>query len=242
MYNRKKSEAICMDHEKIMIVDDDNEIRELLHTMLVNEGYDVIEADCGERALELVDDKVDLVVLDIMMPGMSGLKVCSKLREKYNMPILFLTAKGMDSDLTMGFSCGGDDYVVKPFSFSELLARIKGLLRRYKVYSGKKKQAANEVYEYKNIVINAQYNEVKKDGEDVNLSEIEYQMLKLMIKYRGKIFTMQNLYESVWNEPYLASSANTIMAHIRKLRVKLEDDPQKPQIIKTVWGKGYRVE
>ena len=97
-----------MDHEKIMIVDDDNEIRELLHTMLVNEGYDVIEADCGERALELVDDKVDLVVLDIMMPGMSGLKVCSKLREKYNMPILFLTAKGMDSDLTMGFSCGGD--------------------------------------------------------------------------------------------------------------------------------------
>ncbi len=227
---------------KILIVDDDEEIRELIDALLTGEGYEIIQSPDGKQALSTIDNTFDLIILDIMMPEMSGYKVCSKIRENYNIPILFLTAKGMDSDLTMGFSVGGDDYLTKPFSFSELLARVKGLLRRYHTYNGKYCGLQDNYYAYDNLCVNNKYNEVKKNDIELNLTEIEYQILKKLIEYRGKIFTMCNLYESVWKEPYFNASANTIMAHIRKLRVKIEDDPQNPQIIKTVWGKGYRIE
>lgn len=177
-----------------------------------------------------------------MMPGISRYKTCSKIRETSTVPILFLTAKGLDSDLTMGFSVGGDDYITKPFSFAELLARVKGLIRRYNSYKNNTAQTENEYYIYGNIKVHNKYNEVYKDGEELNLTELEYQLLKKLISNRGRIFTMENLYEGVWNEQYFTSSSNTVMAHIRKLRVKIEDDPQNPKIVKTVWGKGYRIE
>ena len=231
-----------MEKSKILIVDDDSEIRELIDALLTGEGYLIRQASNGKQALNIIDSSFDLVILDIMMPEMSGYKVCSAIRENYNTPILFLTAKSMDSDLTMGFSVGGDDYLTKPFSFSELLARVKGLLRRYHTYSGKSADMQDEYYVYDTIYVHSQFNQVLKDGAELNLTEIEYQILKKLLSHKGRIFTMQNLYESVWNEPYFSTSANTVMAHIRKLRVKIENDPQKPEIIKTVWGKGYRIE
>lgn len=231
-----------MEKSKILIVDDDSEIRELIDALLTGEGYSIRQASDGKQALSIIDSSFDLVILDIMMPEMSGYKVCSEIRENYNTPILFLTAKSMDSDLTMGFSVGGDDYLTKPFSFSELLARVKGLLRRYHTYNGKSSDMQDEYYIYGTLNVHSKFNQVLKDGTELNLTEIEYQILKKLISHRGRIFTMQNLYESVWNEPYFSTSANTIMAHIRKLRVKIENNPQKPEIIKTVWGKGYRIE
>lgn len=227
----------------ILIVDDDEEIRDLIETLLMNEGYTIWQAENGEQAITLMNADVDLVILDVMMPRITGYKVCRIIRESYNTPVLFLTAKGMDSDLTIGYSCGGDDYLTKPFSSAELLARIKGLLRRYQVYMGKESDAKKDTYLLcGDLKVHPAFNEVFKADKELNLTEIEYQLLCLMLQYRGKIFTMQNLYESVWNEPFLSSSANTVMVHIRKLRAKIEDDPKASNMVKTVWGKGYRVE
>ena len=226
----------------ILIVDDDAEIRELLELLLSGEGYAVRQAENGEAALAMLDAGIDLVILDVMMPGLSGYKTCARIRETSNVPILFLTARGKDTDLTLGFSAGGDDYLSKPFSNAELLSRVKALLRRYHVYGGKEEACEDGYLSAHGLRVNRRFNEVFKNGRELALTELEYQMLRLMFEYRGKIFSAENLYESVWGEPYFSVSANTVMVHIRKLRAKIEDDPQNPQIVKTVWGKGYRVE
>ena len=226
----------------ILIVDDDAEIRELLDLLLSGEGYAVRQAENGEAALAMLDAGIDLVILDVMMPGLSGYKTCARIRETSNVPILFLTARGMDTDLTLGFSAGGDDYLSKPFSNAELLSRVKALLRRYHVYGGKAETREDGFFSAHGLRVSRRFNEVFKNGRELALTELEYQMLRLMFEYRGKIFSAENLYESVWGEPYFSVSANTVMVHIRKLRAKIEDDPQNPQIVKTVWGKGYRVE
>ena len=231
-----------MDKPIILIADDDREIRELVDTLLSSEGYTIWQADGGLQALEKMNTDVDLVLLDVMMPDLSGYKVCSAIRADYNVPILFLTAKGLDSDLTMGYSCGGDDYLTKPFSCAELLARVKGLLRRYHIYMGKEAIARDLYFDQGALKVHREFNEVYKNDVALNLTEIEYQMLRLMLTRKGKVFTVQNLYESVWNEPYLSTSANTVMVHIRKLRAKIEDDPKNPETVKTVWEKGYRIE
>lgn len=227
---------------KILIVDDDAEIREIVHVLLESEGFDSVEASNGETALSLLSEEIDLVILDVMMEGLSGYQVCRKIRETSNVPILFLTAKNKDSDLTLGFSVGGDDYLAKPFSYAELLARVKGLLRRYQSYCGKEPTASDITLEHGDLVLHTDHNEVMKNGQELNLTETEYQILRLMLRYRGKLFSAQNLYESIWEEPFFYSSNNTVMVHIRRLREKIEDDPQNPKILKTVWGKGYRIE
>lgn len=227
---------------KIMIVDDDQEIREIVRTLLESEGFVTIEAADGETALSTFSDDIKLVILDIMMSGLSGYQVCLKIRERSNVPVLFLTAKSKDSDLTLGFSSGGDDYLAKPFSYAELLARVKGLLRRYQTYKGKSEFDEETPLEWKGIVLFQDRNEAYKDGKELTLTDKEYQILRLMLKYRGKLFSAQNLYESIWEEPFYYSSGNTVMVHIRRLREKIEEDPQNPSILKTVWGKGYRIE
>ena len=238
---RDNTKGIAMS-ATILIVDDDAEIRELLELLLSGEGYAVRQAENGEAALAMLDAGIDLVILDVMMPGLSGYKTCACIRETSNVPILFLTARGMDTDLTLGFSAGGDDYLSKPFSNAELLSRVKALLRRYHVYGGKAETREDGFFSAHGLRVNRRFNEVFKNGRELALTELEYQMLRLMFEYRGKIFSAENLYESVWGEPYFSVSANTVMVHIRKLRAKIEDDPQNPQIVKTVWGKGYRVE
>lgn len=226
---------------KIMVVDDNPDLREVISIFLGGEGYDVITASDGEEALSQIDDMVDLIILDVMMPGMSGYKVCAALREKTMAPVLFLTAKTQDSDKAMGFSSGGDDYLSKPFSYNELLARVKALLRRYYVYSGKAKENSQYIAVL-DLLINTEYNEVKKGDTEIILTDIEYRILFLLASHKKKIFSIQNIYESIWGEPYYYSANNTVMVHIRKLRTKIEDNPQNPKYVKTVWGKGYRVE
>lgn len=229
--------------EKILIVEDDADIREGVRILLEGEGYSVSEAENGRKGLELLEEEPDLVILDVMMPGMSGLKTCEEIRKISYVPVLFLTARSQESDKLIGLMAGGDDYLAKPFSYSELLGRVKALIRRWKIYRGKEETEQEQMPEYielAGIRINEGFNEVLVNGENVEFSEIEYNILLLMMKYPGKIFSAQNLYESVWNEPYFYNCNSTVMVHIRRLRVKIEEDPKNPKLILTVWGKGYR--
>ena len=232
-----------MSKERILIVEDDADIREGVRILLESEDYMVDEAENGRKGIENLRDDTDLVILDIMMPGMSGLRTCEEIRKMSNVPVLFLTAKVQESDKLIGLMAGGDDYLTKPFSYAELLGRVKALLRRYKVYMGKNETSDSQEDNYikiSNIRINRNYNEVFVDGKEKDLSEIEYRILFLLMEHPHKIFSAQNLYESVWNEPYFYSCNGTVMVHIRKLRVKIEEDPQNPRHITTVWGKGYK--
>ena len=232
-----------MSQKKILVVDDHAEIREVSRILLESEGFLVEEAQNGEEAVKKVTDDIDLIILDIMMPYKNGYMACKEIREKSNAPILFLTAKSKESDKSMGFSVGGDDYLSKPFSYTELLLRVKALLRRYYVYKGVEdsKEEGNIIH-INNIEINLESNEVTKNGEEIILTDLEYKILLLMAQNRNKIFSAENLYESIWEETYYYGANNTIMVHIRKLRMKIEEDPQNPKIIKTVWGRGYRIE
>lgn len=225
----------------ILIIEDDKDIREVLDVLLSHEGYNVMQAEEGLTALEIMSDDVDLIILDIMMPGMSGIDVCVEIRKNYNAPILFLTAKSSDTDKAEGLLAGGDDYLTKPFSETELIARVTALMRRYQVYRGKAAADNTETYLVADgLKLSEQFNAVWKNGVQIDLTDIEYRMLRMFMKHRNRIFSIQSIYENIWDEPYFYSSNNTVMVHIRKLRKKIEDDPQKPLYIVTEWGRGYR--
>lgn len=231
-----------MEKKKILFADDDPEIREALHLLLTCEGYETVEASCGKEVLERMDPTIDLVILDVMMPEMNGYTVCAELRKRYTVPVLFLTAKALDSDKTLGFSVGGDDYLVKPFSYNELMNRVKAILRRYYVYGAKSAEPISMIYCCGNIAIDTSRCQVRVDGEEVILTDIEYRILLLLASHQQRIYSAQSIYEIVWNEPYTYSSNNNVMVHIRNIRRKLGDDPQNCHTIRTVWGKGYRIE
>lgn len=236
-----------MDKIKILIIEDDPDIREGVRILLESEGFAVVEAEDGRAGLQKLADDISLVVLDIMMPGMSGIRVCEEIRKKSFVPILFLTAKVQESDKLLGLVAGGDDYLTKPFSYAELLGRVKAQIRRYTVYCAplaeeSEKSNSQEYIEGGGIRIHTVFNEVQVKGRLVDLTDTEYHILLLMMQNKGKIFSAQNLYESIWNEPYFYNCNGTVMVHIRKLRVKIEPDAQEPVYIKTVWGKGYRFE
>ena len=231
-----------MEMKRILFADDDPEIREALRLLLTSEGYATIEASCGREVLELIDNTVDLVILDVMMPEMNGFAVCAEIRKRYTVPILFLTAKSQDSDKTLGFSVGGDDYLIKPFSYNELMNRVKAILRRYYVYGSKSAEANTKIHCCGNIEIDTSRCLVKADGEEILLTDIEYRILLLLASNPKRIYSTQNIYELIWNEPYTYSSNNNVMVHIKNIRRKLGDDPQNCHTIRTVWGKGYRIE
>lgn len=231
-----------MNPRKILFADDDPEIREVLRLLLESEGYDVVEASDGTEVLRRMDETVDLVILDVMMPDLGGFHVCSEIRKRSSVPILFLTAKSQDSDKTLGFSVGGDDYLAKPFSCSEIVSRVKALLRRYCEYGAKKEEVGNIIVRVPcGIEIDTAQCSVRMSGRDVVLTDIEYRILLLLATHPRKVFSAQNIYESVWNEPFFYSSNNTVMVHIRNIRRKLCDDNQNSRIIQTVWGRGYRI-
>lgn len=228
--------------KNILIIEDDKDIREGVKILLEGEGYSVEEASNGADGLKKLTPNTNLVILDIMMPGISGLKTCEEIRKISYVPILFLTAKSKESDKLIGFMAGADDYLIKPFSYTELFARVRSLLRRHQVYDREILQIQKEEWiEIHQIRINSSKNIVFQQGNEIQLTEIEYKILLLLIQYPTKIFSLQNLYESIWEEPFISTSANTIMVHIRNLRTKIEENPQKPKIIQTVWGKGYRL-
>lgn len=232
-----------MAEQTILIVEDDPDIRDGVRILLTGEGYRIREAENGLRALEMMGPEVDLVILDIMMPGMSGLRICEEIRKTSTVPILFLTAKSQESDKLLGLTAGGDDYLAKPFSFAELSARVKALLRRYCVYRGKAQagvQAESTMLTAGGIRLALDCNRVWVDEREVDLTETEYKILRMLMQNPQRIFPVQVIYETVWNEPYFYISNGTVMVHIRNLRTKIEADPQKPQRICTIWGKGYR--
>lgn len=231
-----------MEEKTILIIEDNEEIREIIRILLENEDYHVLEAENGEQGLFLLSNDISLIILDVMMPGKNGYHICQEIRKTSLVPVLFLTAKQQDSDKTMGFSAGGDDYLTKPFSNSELIARVKALIRRYYIYRGKETTPIDEYIQIDNLKINTSYNEIFKNNKEIELTDLEYHLLLLLAKNPKKIFSISNLYESVWEEPYFYICNSTVMVHIRKLRVKLEDDPQHPKHIINIWGKGYRLE
>ncbi len=231
-----------MNEKKILLADDDPAIREVLCLLLSGEGYTAVEAANGQEVLSLLDDTVDLVILDIMMPGMSGYTVCTEIRKRSAVPILFLTAKSQDSDKTLGFSAGADDYLVKPFSCNELINRVKAMLRRYYIYGAKQTEQNDTVRCCGNIEIDTRQCQVRQDGREVLLTDTEYRILLLLASHPKRVFSAQAIYESIWDEPYLYTSNNTVMVHIRNIRRKLGDDPQNCRTIRTVWGRGYRIE
>lgn len=241
---------------RILIVDDNQEIREVVNILLSGEGYEAEEAADGAEALEKIrQNTYDLVILDVMMPNMNGYQTCMEIRKSSNTPILFLSAKSQVEDKTLGFSSGGDDYLPKPFSYQELMSRVKALIRRYQIYRGKEEagglaeeiresvsQNAEHVITLPGIRIYEDQQKVLLEGKEIELTEIEYSILYLLGKYRGQIFSVQRLYESIWEEDYYYGASNTVMVHIRNLRGKIEKDPHNPKIIRNVWGKGYRCE
>lgn len=231
-----------MDEIKILVADDDEDIRDVIEILLNSEGYQVYKAKDGQEALEMMKENTfRLVILDIMMPGLNGYQACVEIR-KYSMaPILFLSAKSQDSDKTLCFSSGGDDYMSKPFSYNELVSRVKALLRRYMVYKGDENTSEPaEALKVDGVVIDEQKRIVTVGDAEIDLTDIEFQLLVLLVKNRGQVFSAERLYETIWKESYYYSANNTVMVHMRNLRKKIEKDPQNPQIIKTIWGKGYR--
>ncbi|MBR2799892.1 MAG: response regulator transcription factor [Oscillospiraceae bacterium] len=225
---------------KILIVDDDPDIRNVLN-LLLRSDYETAEAADGFAAVEYIQQnpETDLVILDVMMPGMDGIETCEKIRESSNVPILFLTAKSAEQDRIAAYRSGGDDFLSKPFSQPELLAKVNSLLRRYREYRGK---PASMVWTNGNLEVDLNTRMVRSAGENVPLTDTEYSILECLVKNRGRTVTTQELYESVWNEKFLPGSGNTIMVHVLNLRRKIEEVPSSPRIIRTVWGRGYQVD
>ena len=227
------------DTSHILIVDDDPDIRKVLF-FLLKDNYFVEEAADGAAAVEYIaaHPETDLVVLDVMMPGMSGYEACGKIRALSNAPILFLTAKSAEADMISAYGSGGDDFLSKPFSHGELLAKVNSLLRRYREYRGKDESGLS----IGDLDVDFASHSVKCMGNPVALTDTEYAILEHLLKHRGTTVTAAELYEAVWGEKFLSGSGNTVMVHVLNLRRKVEADPSSPKLIRTVWGKGYQID
>ncbi|KAF6651089.1 response regulator transcription factor [Paenibacillus polymyxa] len=230
-----------MHNGTILLVDDEPEIIKLMQIYLENEGYRLLMARDGLEALEQVNrEQIDVMVLDVMMPNMDGIEACMKIRETEHFPIIMLSAKGQDMDKITGLSVGADDYVTKPFSPLELVARIKSQLRRVRKYTHSSPILEHEMV-LDELSINTVTHEVTLAGESVKLTPREFAIVELLARHRGQVLSMEQIYEKVWKEQYLESN-NTLMVHVRKIREKIETDPRKPKYLKTVWGIGYKME
>lgn len=224
----------------IVVCDDEKEIVEAIAIYLNNEGYTVHKAFNGAEALSLIEKQtVHLVIMDIMMPVMDGLQAMMKLRQRSNVPVIMLTAKTEDTDTIMGLNLGADDYIGKPFKPLELIARVKSQLRRYTALGGC--APAVGLISSGGLVINDERKEITVDGEPVKVTPVEYKILKLLCENAGRVFSIDQIYEQVWNEPAF-NPENTVAVHIRRIREKIEINPKEPKYLKVVWGVGYKVE
>lgn len=227
---------------KILVCDDDREIVEAIEIYLMQEGHEVLKAYDGEEALRVLQkEQADLLVIDIMMPRLDGIRATLKIREANNMPIIILSAKSEDVDKILGLNVGADDYVTKPFNPLELVARVKSQLRRYTQLGGTANAEQNSVYITGGLSIDDDLKEVTVDGEPVKLTPIEYNILLLLVKNQGKVFSIDQIYESIWNEDAIGVD-NTVAVHIRHIREKIEINPKEPRYLKVVWGVGYKIE
>ena len=227
---------------KILIADDEADIRKILRLLLEKKGYTVAEASNGQDAVKKArEGDIDLIIMDIMMPQMSGIEATAAIREFSTVPILFLTAKSMDSDKESAYISGGDDYIVKPFSSTELILKVESLIRRYTVYHGKEKD--RDIIELAcSVEVELSTKTVRRRGLEVSLRDKESDIFFYLLSHRGETVDTDKIFEDVWGERAMPSSANNVMVNMLNIRKKLEDNPQAPKIIKTVWGKGYRFE
>lgn len=225
----------------ILVCDDDKEIVDAIEIYLVQEGYHVIKAYNGEEALDIIGkEEIHLLIIDVMMPKMDGIHATLKIREKSSIPIIILSAKTEDTDKILGLNIGADDYVAKPFNPLELVARVKSQLRRY-TKLGTMAETGDAIYQAGGLMMNDDLKEVTVDGEPVKLTPIEYNILLLLVKNQGKVFSIDQIYESIWNENAIGAD-NTVAVHIRHIREKIEINPKEPRYLKVVWGVGYKVE
>lgn len=226
----------------ILVCDDDKEIVEAIDIYLAQEGYEVFKAYDGQEALNVLKkESVDLLIIDIMMPRLDGIRATLKIREANNIPIIILSAKSEDADKILGLNVGADDYVTKPFNPLELVARVKSQLRRYTQLGSTVQGVGEAIYSAGGLSINDDLKEVRVDGELVKLTPIEYNILLLLVKNQGKVFSIDQIYESIWNEDAIGVD-NTVAVHIRHIREKIEINPKEPRYLKVVWGVGYKVE
>ncbi len=227
----------------ILVCDDDKEIVDAIEIYLQQEGYNVLKAYDGEQALAILQqEEVHLIILDLMMPKMDGIHAIMKIREDSSIPIIVLSAKSEDTDKVLGLNLGADDYVAKPFNPLELIARVKSQIRRYTDFGSAEAPADSEkIYRTGGLMINDDRKEVTVDGEPVKLTRIEYNMLLFLGKNKGKVFSIDQIYEEIWKEEAFGAD-NTVTVHIRHIREKIEIDPKNPKYLKVIWGIGYRVE
>jgi len=227
--------------QTILVCDDDREIVEAIDIYLQQEGYNVLKAYDGEEAIRLLkENEVHLLIMDVMMPRLDGIRATLKIREESSIPIIILSAKTEDSDKILGLNVGADDYLGKPFNPLELVARVKSQLRRYTML-GNAAEKSDAVYEVGGLSINDDLKEVTVDGEVVKLTPIEYNILLLLVKNQGKVFSINQIYENIWNEDAIGAD-NTVAVHIRHIREKIEINPKEPRYLKVVWGVGYKIE
>ena len=232
-----------MEMNHVLIVEDDKEIREGVKIYLKSKGYEVSEAADGVEGLEIIEkEEIHLAIVDVMMPRMDGITVTMKLREKYDFPVIFLSAKSEEVDKILGLDMGADDYVTKPFTPMELLARVNSQLRRYRKFMEKleKKEVMKNIYVIGGLELNEDTKEVSVDGEPVKVTPTEYKILLLLMKHAGRVFSAEEIYEWVWQER--AVNTDTIMVHVRNIREKIEINPKEPKYLKVVWGVGYKIE
>lgn len=227
------------DKKRILIADDAKDIREVLRIMLEDAGYEVILANNGEEAVDKFDKSINLIILDIMMPKCNGIDACTKIREKAEVPVLFLTAKSAESDMIEGFEAGGDDYLTKPFSCTELLLRVKALLKRSRMGNNETGEVSKIIIQ--DIILDMDLQQVVQNEKEISLTEIEYRILLLLASNRNHIFTAKEIYEHVWEEAYMPNSTNTVMVHIRNIRKKLGDTGPNAKYLHNIWGRGYRI-
>ena len=229
--------------QTILVCDDDKQIVEAIDIYLTGEGFQVIKAYDGYEALELLETHaVDLMIVDVMMPGLDGIRTTLKGRETSSIPIIILSAKSEDTDKILGLNIGADDYITKPFNPLELVARVKSHMRRYTQLGNlNNQQSSDQIYKCGGLLINDDNKEVTVDDELIKLTPIEYNILLLLVKNAGKVFSIDEIYEQIWNEEAIGAD-NTVAVHIRHIREKIEINPREPRYLKVVWGVGYKIE
>ena len=226
----------------ILVCDDDKHIVEAIEIYLKNEGYTIYKAYDGIEAIEVLGkEHIDLLLIDSMMPRMDGIHAILKIRETSSIPIIFLSAKSEDTDKILGLNMGADDYITKPFNPLELVARVKSQLRRYTSFGSAKEEKKQSEYTVGGLTINDETKEVFVEGEQVKLTPIEYSILLLLVQHQGKVFSINQIYESIWNEDAIGAD-NTVAVHIRHIREKIEINPKEPRYLKVVWGVGYKID
>ena len=231
-----------MEKYHVLVVEDDKEIRDGIEIYLKSQGYEVFKAADGIEGLEIIyREEIHLAIVDVMMPGLDGIRTTLKVRETSSIPIIILSAKSEDADKILGLNIGADDYITKPFNPLELVARVKSHMRRYTQLGNLSQQSTDTIYRCGGLQINDDTKEVYVDDEQIKLTPIEYNILLLLVKNAGKVFSIDEIYEQIWNEEAIGAD-NTVAVHIRHIREKIEINPREPRYLKVVWGVGYKIE